>query len=132
MKNILKNWVFCLIVCLVIVLFVVNSPSLAQEKADEELKKEYSAILAEYEFDWGGQTFILNFYVEGGALWADSGDGRPVTMKPKEEGTFAFTAEDPINGVFEFVFLKDGQGEFTICHLVNSGMGLDLKGTKIK
>jgi hypothetical protein len=115
---------------LVFGIFIASSFNLAQEKSDEELKKEYAPILGEYAFDWDGQTFTLNFYVEGGALWADSGDGRPVTMKPAGENTFEFIAEDPINGTFKFKFLKDDQGKYSVCQVVNSGMGLDAKGKK--
>jgi len=132
MKTSLKNrhlWIF---VCLVVGLFVVFSVTLAQEKSDEDLKKEYASILGEYAFDPGEAAFALKFYVEGGALWADSGDGRPATMKPIEDEVFAFTAEDPISGIFEIKFLKDDQGEYTLCHVVNEDMGLEVKGIKIK
>lgn len=126
MKNrILHGFVF-----LVFGVFMTCSFNLAQEKADEELKKEFAPILGEYAFDWNGQTFTLNFYVEGGALWADSGDGRPVTMKRALENTFEFVAEDPINGTFQFKFPKDDQGKYSVCHVVNSGLGLDAKGKK--
>ncbi len=124
-KRILHVFVF-----LVFGIFLTCSINLAQEKSDEELKKEYAPVLGEYAFDWGGRTFTLNFYVEGSALWADSGDGRPVTMKPAIESPFELTAEDPINGTFRFKFLKDDQGKYSVCHVVNSGMGLDAKGTK--
>lgn len=135
MKNISDRRFLYLIVFLTVGFFIARPVSLAQEKSDEELKKEYAPILGEYEFDlsdMGGETQILNFYVEDGALWADSGDGRPATMEPVEKEGFAFTAEDPDNGIFEIEFLKDDQGEYTICHVVNSNMGVDIKGNKIK
>lgn len=132
MKKLTKNHILCVMVCMGIGLCMVCSITMAQEKSDEDLKKEYAPILGEYAFDSGGEAFTLKFYIEGGALWADSGDGRPATMKPIEDEVFAFTAEDPINGLFEIKFLKDDQGEYTICHVVNASMGLDIKGTKIK
>lgn len=128
----MKNPISVLIVCLVIGLFMVCSITLAQEKSDEGLKKEYAPILGEYAFDSEGAAFALKFYIEGGALWADSGDGRPATMKPVEGEVFAFTAEDPISGIFEIKFLKDDQGEYTLCNVANEGMGLETKGKKIK
>jgi hypothetical protein len=132
MKSLMKNRISVLIVCLVIGLFMVCSITLAQEKSDEDLNKEYAPILGEYAFDSEGAAFTLKFYIEGGALWADSGDGRPATMKPIEDEVFVFTAEDPISGIFKIKFLKDDQGEYTLCHVVNEDMGLETKGTKIK
>ena len=132
MKNILKNRILCFFVCFVIVLFVVSSFSVAQKKSEEELKKEYAPILGEYEFVTGGQTDIIRFYIEDGSLWADSGDGRPATLKAVEDEVFSFTAEDPINGMFEIKFLKDDQGKYITCHIVNAAMGLEIEGIRIK
>jgi hypothetical protein len=135
MKNLLDNRLLYLLVFLTVGFFIFRPVSLAQEKSDEELKKEYAAILGEYEFDlsdMGGNVEILKFYVEDGALWADSGDERPATMEPMGDEDFKFRAEDPESGIFEFEFLQDDLGEYTICHLVNSNMGLDITGTKIK
>lgn len=132
MKTHLKKRVFRISVFLVVGLFLVCSVTLAQEKSDEDLKKEFAQILGEYAFEVEGQTFTLNFYVEGGELWADSGDGRPATMKAIEDEVFAFTAEDPVSGLFEIKFLKDDQGKYTVCHVINRDMGLETKGIKKK
>lgn len=132
MKNLFKNRTLCALACFVLGLFIATSVSIAQEKSDENLKKKYAPILGEYEFDWGGETFILNFYIEDGALWADSGDGRPATMESLGDEPFEFKAEDLVNGIFEIKFLEDDQGEYTICHVVNTSLGLDIKGNKIK
>lgn len=115
-----------------LVLLLIGSLMAAQEKSEEELKKEYAPILGEYEFVAGGQTEIIRFYIEDGSLWADSGDGRPVTLEPVEDEVFSFAAEDPINGVFEIKFSKDDHGEYTKCHIVNEAMGLVIDGIKIK
>ncbi len=131
MNNLMKNHISYLIVCLVVCLFIIRVVPFAQEKSDEDLQKEYALILGEYSFNSGG-AFTLKFYIEGGALWADSGDGRPATMKPIDDEVFAFTAEDTISGLFEIKFQKDDKGEYTQCHVVNKDMGLDIKGTKIK
>lgn len=132
MKSFWKNRNSVLAVCLIVGLFMLCSISFAQEKSDEDLKKAYEQILGEYAFDSGGGAFTLKFYIEGGALWADSGDGRPATMKPIENEVFAFTAEDPISGIFEIEFLKDDQGEYSTCHVANTTMGMEIEGTKIK
>jgi hypothetical protein len=131
MKELFKNRVLCTIAFLILCLIMVHSVTIAQESSDEELKKKYAPILGEYEFTTAGGTFTLKFYVEGGALWADSGDDRPATMEPVKDKVFDFTAEDPQAGIFEIKFLKDDQGKYNICHVVNSGMGLDVTGNKI-
>ena len=128
----MKKPISFFISCFVIVFFIAGSIILAQEKSDDDLKKEYAQILGEYELVTGGGTDLIRFYIEGGALWADSGDGRPATLEPVEDEVFSFTAEDPISGMFEIKFLKDDQGEYTKCHIANTTMGLEVEGTKIK
>lgn len=115
----------------ILCLLMTHSVTIAQEAAGEGLKKKYAPILGEYEFVMEGGSFTLNFYIEGNALWTDSGDGRPATMEPLKDKLFEFTAEDSENGIFEVRFLKDDKGEYTICHIVNADMGLDAKGNKI-
>lgn len=114
----------------VLCLLMIHSATIAQEAADEGLKKKYAPILGEYEFVTDEGTFFLKFYIEDGALWADSGDGRPATMEPLKDKMFEFKAEDPQTGIFEIKFLKDDHGDYTICHVVNTGMGMDVKGIK--
>jgi hypothetical protein len=119
-----------MVACIVLSLFVIYSASIAQEKSDEDLKKKYEPILGKYWFDYGGEAFYLDFHIKEGELWADSGDGRPAVMEPAGEGPFGFKAEDAENGIFEIVFLKDEQGKYMICHVVNMTIGLDIKGNK--
>jgi len=126
----MQKRIFPVFVFWVIGFFVICSISPGQQKSDKDLKKTYGTILGEYVFDWGGQTFTLNFYVKDNALWSDSGDGRPMAMKTAVKNTFEFTVEDFVNGTFEIKFLKDDQGKYSICHVINSGMKLDLKGIK--
>ena len=132
MNNLIKNRTLCALTCFVLGLFIATSVSIAQEKHDEDLKKKYAPILGEYEFDWRGAIFILDFYIEDSALWSDSGDGMPVTMESLGDEPFEFKFEDPLTGIYEIKFLEDNQGEYTICHIVNTSMGLDVKGNKIK
>lgn len=120
-----------MIVFTILCFFMMHSITFAQEVSDEELKKKYAPILGKYEFAADGGTFILEFYIEGNALWADSGDGRPVTMESLKDKMFEFKAEDPLTGIFEIKFLKDESGEYKICHVVNTSMGLDVKGNKL-
>jgi hypothetical protein len=53
-------------------------------------------------------------------------------MESLGDEPFEFKTEDPLTGIYEIKFLEDDQGEYTICHIVNTGMDLDVKGNKIK
>ena len=105
-----------------VLLLVVSGSVFSQDQTDEELKKKYEAIIGEYEFDLselGGETALLRFYVEGGALWADSGDGRPASLEPMEDSEFAFSGEDP------------DEGRYTKCRAVIEMLGVEIIGIKI-
>lgn len=131
MKRIFTKQFLCWTIFSVLCLFMIHSVTFAQETADDALKTKYAPILGEYEFVMEGGPFFLKFYIESGDFWADSGDGRPATMESLGDKLFEFTAEDPQAGIFEIKFLKDDKGDYTICHVVNTGMGLDAKGNKI-
>ena len=135
MKMLLRNQKLQMCVFLILVMFMVSSISFAQGNQDEELTKKYSAILGEYEFDlseFGDEPIVVEFRVDSGSLWADSGDGQPTILEPIGDEPYEFTSDDPDLGALEFKFLKDDQGNYTICNLVNTDMGLDIKGSKIK
>ena len=132
MNNLIKNRTLCALTCFVLGLSITTSVSIAQEKHDEILKKKYAQIIGEYEFDSRGAIIILDFYIEDGALWSDFGDGMPWTMESLGDEPFEFKVENPLTGIYEIKFLEDDQGEYTICHIVNTSMGLDSKGNKIK
>jgi hypothetical protein len=133
MKKHATNSLFRILVCAVLGLLVANTSALAQAETGEDLEKKYAPILGEYEFDGNGTAITLRFYIEENKLWADSGDGRPAVMEPVEGGdTFEFKAEDEINGVFNFTFLKDTEGEYSICRFANEESGMEVEGYKIK
>jgi hypothetical protein len=130
----MKNQKWLLFVCLILVIFVAATISLAQEK-DEELKKKYSAILGDYEFDlteYSMDVIILNFHIQGGELWGDSGDGNPITLEPAGDEPFEFTSDDPDSGALEIKFEKDDEGEYSICHINLLDQGVEITGYKIK
>lgn len=115
---------------LILGLLLTASIHAVQEKSDEALKKKYAAILGEYEFEDG--ALLLNYYIDAGELWVDSGDGRPAIMQPVEGKLFVFKAEDPQTGIFDISFEKDEQGEYTVNRVSNETAGLEVVGYKIK
>lgn len=120
---------------LFLVFFVAASAAQAQEKSDDALKKKYAPILGEYEFDltsMGGNVEVLNYYIQDGEIWADSGDGDPAVMEPMDEEGFAFKTVSSDGQTFEIRFSKDDQGDYSICKILIVEMGLEVEGTKIK
>jgi hypothetical protein len=130
-----KSDAFLIFALVALASVLATSFSAAQEKSDDALKKEYGLILGEYEFDateMGGGTFVLNYFVKDGNLWADSGDGRPAIMQPVEGETFSFRAEDPVGGAFKIKFEKDEQGAYTKSRVFIEMAGVEVVGRKIK
>jgi hypothetical protein len=128
-----QGWL--LFVCLSLALLMIASVGTAQEGSDEELKKKYAPILGEYEFDlteYGGEVIVLKIHVESGDLWGDSGDGKPITLEQIEGGEFEFTADDPDSGALEIKFLKNDEGEYTLCRIMLVDQGLEIEGMKLK
>ena len=122
------------LIFIAVLLSAVNGFVFSQDQTDEDLKKKYEAIIGDYEFDLselGGETTLLKFYIEEGELWSDSGDGRPAILEPIEDLEYAFVAEDPVEGRFEFYFLKDDEGHYSKCRVVIEAIGLEILGIKI-
>lgn len=135
MKMLLRNQKLQMCVCLILVIFMVSSISFALGSQDEELTKKYSEILGEYEFDlteFTGEVIIVEFRIDSGSLWADSGDGQPTILEPIGDEPYEFTADDPESGSLEIKFLKDDQGEYTICTIALLDQGVEISGNKIK
>jgi len=130
-----RNRTIQMMMGLALILLMAASLSMAQEKTDEELEKKYSAILGEFEFDLtdlGGEIIVLNFHIDSGALWGDSGDGKPITLEPVEGEEYKFTSQDPDSGALEINFLKDDQDQYSICHIILLDLGAEITGNKIK
>jgi len=135
MRGLWRSRALAILVCVILGSHFAIPLSGTQEKTDDQLRKEYEPILGKYEFDTsdlGGGTFWLNYYIEDGHLWVDSGDGRPAIMQPVEGETFAFKAEDPEAGVFNISFEKDEQGFYSMNRVFIEMAGVEVVGRKIK
>lgn len=134
MTKSMKNPMLWRVGCLIVALFLFCSISYSLQ--EEELKKKYAPILGQYEFDLsdlGMGVLSVEFYVEGGSLWAMAEtSNEPGEMVPVEGKEFEFTIEDPDEGTYGIKFLKDDEGKYTKCHIQNETMGMDVTGKKIK
>lgn len=110
------------------------APALAAWPLQQDAKTKYAELLGDYEFDLadlGMGIIVMNFYVEGDSLWGwPETSSDPAELIPVEGETFKFYIEDDQEGRYDVVFLKDEQGKYTKCRVVNEGMGLDSTGTK--
>ena len=118
-----------LLVCFALVLFAVNST------AQEALEKKFAVVAGDYEFDMsdmGMGIMLVSFYVEDGAFWAlTETSSEPGKMEPVEGKELEFTIEDE-DGTFLIKFLKDDQGKYTKCQVINEAQGIDITGTKVE
>jgi hypothetical protein len=124
-----------MVIFLALAAFVLSSISLAYQ-TDEELKKKYAPILGSYEFDmtdYGMGIMLVEVYVEYGSLWAfpETSDsaGEMIVVEGEE---LSFKVEDPDEGTYKIKFLKDEEGNYTKCQVINEFQGMDVIGTKIK
>ena len=124
-----------MVIFLALAAFVLISISLAYQ-TDEELKKKYAPILGSYEFDmtdYGMGVMLVEVYVEYGSLWAfpqtSDSAGEMIVVEGEE---LSFKVEDGDEGTYEIKFLKDDEGNYTKCHVINEFQGMDVVGTKIK
>jgi len=124
-----------MVIFLALAAFVLISISLAYQ-TDEELKKKYAPILGSYEFDmtdYGMGVMLVEVYVEYGSLWAfpqtSDSAGEMIAVEGEE---LSFKVEDADEGTYEIKFLKDEEGNYTKCHVINEFQGMDVVGTKIK
>jgi len=124
------------IVCLSLAVLLFGTIVFAFQ-TDEELKKKYTPILGNYEFDmtdYDMGVMLVEIYVDSGSLWAlpDTADN-PAEMIAVEGKEFEFKVEDPEDGSsYELKFMKDDTGEYSKCNVINELMGMDIIGIKIK
>jgi len=106
-----------------------------QEKAIQTSDK-YAPYCGEYRFDltsYGGEVITAKVYVENDALymWADKSEP-PDVLSPVENNQTKFFLDDPDEGHWDIEFIKDAQGKFSKCRLVNAGLSIDVIGEKIE
>jgi hypothetical protein len=110
--------------------------SLASGSQEKKAADKYAAYCGEYQFDltsYGAGLITAKVYVENDALymWADRSEP-PDVLNPVENIDSKFSLDDPDEGHWDIEFLKDDQGKFTKCRLVNAGLGIDVVGGKVE
>ncbi len=96
---------------------------------------KYAAFCGDYRFDltsFGAPVITAKVYVENDELYVhtDTSDS-PDRLSPVENEPAKFFIDDPDEGHWDFEFLKNDEGKFTKCRIINSGMGIDAVGEKI-
>ena len=114
---------------------LIAAYSFASEPQVKKAADKYAAYCGEYSFDlssYGAGLLTAKVYVENDAfyIWADKSEP-PDVMNPVESEPTKFFLDDPEEGHWDIEFLKDDQGKFTKCRLVNTGLGIDVIGEKI-
>ena len=118
-----------------LILFVFHAAVFAQAQ-NMDLEKKYAAIIGDYEFDlteMGMGVIVVSVFCDTDAIYAqpDVSDS-PVEMQPVEGKEFEFTVEDNGDGTYLLQFLKDENGKYTKCRVLNETMGMDVIGTKLE
>ncbi len=134
MKRSIHSVALSLAVAAVMLLILAPAvPALAQEG---DTKSKYAELLGDYEFDLadlGMGVVVMNVYAEGDSLWVwPETSGEPAEMMPVEGEKYKFYIEDDDEGHYDIIFIKDEDGKYTKCRVVNEAMSLDATGTKIK
>jgi hypothetical protein len=109
--------------------------SFASGPQEKKAADKRAAYCGEYHFDlssYGAGLITAKVYVESDALyiWADKSEP-PDVLNPVENEPTKFFLDDPDEGHWDIEFLKDEQGKFTRCRLVNPGLGIDVIGEKM-
>jgi hypothetical protein len=126
----MKRTIVILAAAALIAAFVLASGPQEKKAADK-----YAAYCGQYSFDlssFGAGVITVKVYVEndGIYIWADTSDN-PDPMNPVENSETKFFLDDPDEGHWDFEFLKNDEGKFTKCRIINAGMGIDAVGDKI-
>jgi hypothetical protein len=114
---------------------LIAASAFALGPQEKKTADKYAAYCGEYRFDltsYGAGVIAVKVYVENDGIyvWAETSDS-PDQMSPVENSDTKFFLDDPDEGHWDFEFLKDDAGNFTKCHVVNAGMGIDAVGEKI-
>ena len=114
---------------------LVAALSFASGIQEKKPADKYAAFCGDYRFDltsFGAPVITAKVYVENDELYVhtDTSDS-PDRLSPVENEPAKFFIDDPDEGHWDFEFLKNDEGKFTKCRIVNSGMGIDAGGEKI-
>jgi uncharacterized protein (DUF2141 family) len=134
MKRSIRNAALSLAAWAAMMLILAPVASVLAQEGDAQ--NMYAELLGDYEFDLadlGMGVVVINVYAESDSLWVwPETSSEPAEMTPVEGEKFKFFVEDDDEGRYEVIFLKDEDGKYTKCRVVNEGMAMDTTGTKIK
>jgi len=122
------------VTCLALVLFVLCSFSFAREMQEVDLEKKYADIIGNWELnltDAGMGMLPVEFYVESGAIWVIPADDPPLKMVLIEGEEWKFEVDDG-DSIWRLEFMKDDNGKYHTCKVINEAEGINTTGKKIE
>jgi len=119
---------------LALILFILSSFSFSWVIQEVDLEKKYADIIGKWELeltDAGMGILPVEFYVENGEIWVIPADDPPlkVVLVQGEEWKFEVDDGDTIWGL---EFMKDENGKYHKCKVINEAQGIDTTGKKIE
>ncbi len=113
----------------VLTILCLSAISFSQEKVVEQ----YKQVVGTYEFDIPDMGLLsVEFYLEDDVIMALSDQSTEAdALEPVEdEKTLVFEIVDDDEGRWEVRFLKDDNGKYTKCRIINEFMAIDVTGSK--
>lgn len=114
-------------ICFVLVLFGFNVSTSAQDKA-----KLYEEIAGDYEYEYEGQSIVINYWVEEGVLYGtqENDPNPPAKLDPVEGKELVFETTGSDGNLYVISFSRDEDGKITKSTLAT--MDMEIEGVKIK
>jgi hypothetical protein len=116
-----------------IFLFIVFQGRGFLQVKPEDPAGKYPEIPGVYEIKLpGGEKAVMQFYFKDGTLrTVESTDSSPTVWQPVESPEPRFkSVQGEAKGTFEMTFLKDEQGRFTRCRVINEKAKMDVTGVR--
>lgn len=120
--------------CLALVFFILCSFSFSHEMQGADLEKKYADIIGKWELnltDAGMGMLPVEFYVENGAIWVIPADDPPLKMVLIEGEEWKFEVDDG-DSIWRLEFMKDENGKYHTCKVINEAAGIDTTGKKVE
>lgn len=118
---------------LALVLVVLSFSVFAIGIQEADLEKKYTDIFGKWELNLSDVKMgavSLECYLENGAIWMAPPSDPPFKLVLVEGEEWKFEVEGDSSWRFEF--MKDDNGKYHMCKVINRAQGIDTTGKKIE